>query len=44
MFKVDNSECSISITPENVRFSDIFRGYRKGRLPENGLNYKGFRF
>ena len=24
-------------TPENLRFSDVFKGYRSGTLVENGL-------
>ena len=41
--KVFNSpifnQCSTSIPPENLRFSDVFRGYRIGILIENGLNH-----
>ena len=25
------------LLPENIRFSDVFRGYRKGALGKNGL-------
>ena len=27
-------------TPENLQFSDVFRGYRSGTLVENGLIFK----
>ena len=43
ILKVFNSpifnQCSTSIPPENLRFSDVFRGYRIGILIENGLNH-----
>ena len=31
------NQCSTSIPPENLWFSDVFRGYRSGKLVENGF-------
>ena len=30
-------KCTLSLPPENLRFSDVFRGLRKGALGTNGL-------
>ena len=34
------NQCFTSIPPENICFSDVFKGYRSGTLVENGLNGK----
>ena len=38
-----NAQCSLFKFPrtlENLWFSDVFRGYKKGTLENNALNYK----
>ena len=44
------TQCSTSIPPENIRkpsvlrFSDVFRGDRSGKLGENGLRPRSKRY